>query len=132
VNASLVVQAVDDVTVVHLTDADLLETEQIRRIGQDLSDLVEGKARCKLAIDFGRVRQLSSSILGVLVALRKSIERNGGRLVLCGLSDELLSIFRVTKLDRLFELRSNADEAVRCLGETADRPAEPSDDGAQA
>jgi anti-sigma B factor antagonist len=50
----------------------------------------------------------------VLVSLSKKIRESGGVLRLAGLSDDLRTLFELTKLDTLFQL---ADTRARALGE---------------
>jgi anti-anti-sigma regulatory factor len=50
-----------------------------------------------------------------LLALRRQLQREGGRLVLCNLAPELRELFRVTWLLNLFEVRPDVHDAVAAL-----------------
>jgi len=52
-------------------------------------------------------------ILGVLIRLRKRAEAIHGRVVICGLRPELHKVFKISKLDRLFDFYSNEEEALK-------------------
>jgi len=65
-------------------------------------------------IDFTSSSYIDSSGLGVLVSLSKKIRESGGVLRLAGLSDDLRTLFELTKLDTLFQI---ADTRARALGE---------------
>ncbi|MCK5446488.1 MAG: STAS domain-containing protein [Gemmatimonadetes bacterium] len=65
-------------------------------------------------IDFTSSSYIDSSGLGVLVSLSKKIRESGGVLRLAGLSEDLRTLFELTKLDTLFQI---ADTRARALGE---------------
>ncbi len=62
-------------------------------------------------VDMERVTFIDSSGLGVLVsALRRARERGGSVRILCT-RDNILKIFRITGLDKVFPIFSDAAEA---------------------
>jgi anti-sigma B factor antagonist len=76
-------------------------------IDTDLFRLVDEFGRHTLRLDFSAVTTFSSSILGKLVTLHRKLQSVRGKLVLCGLSDEMMSVFKICKLDRLIEIEMN-------------------------
>lgn len=82
---------------------------------QDLKDkvlaAVEEGAR-KFAVDFSGTSYIDSSGLGVLVSLSKKIRFEGGELRLCGLDDDLRSLFELTKLDTLFHIDPALEDSL--------------------
>ena len=73
------------------------------------------EAHCyKLIIDLTQVKFMDSAGLGVLVSGLKVCNKNGGDLVLVGLSENVRELFRITRLDTVFKLfpdRQSATEA---------------------
>ena len=63
-------------------------------------------------LDLTRLCYAGSSVLGLIVNIRQRVKQGGGRLVLCGLSDRLLQIFRTCSLERLFVIRRTEADAV--------------------
>lgn len=62
-------------------------------------------------IDMNQVSFIDSSGLGVLVsALRRARERDGAVRIVCD-RDNILKIFRITGLDKVFPIFANVDEA---------------------
>ncbi len=112
----VVVQRFKGVTVVNLGDTALLDAQQIQQLADQLYQLIDKQDRRNLILDFSEVKLLSSSILGVLVTLRKKAEQAKGRLALCGLRKELLKVFRITKLHKLFEFYGNEEKALNSFG----------------
>jgi anti-sigma B factor antagonist len=48
----------------------------------------------------------------VLVSLSKKIREQGGELRLANLNDDLRTLFELTKLDTLFHIANNREEAL--------------------
>ena len=68
-----------------------------------LEQAVGGK-RCSAVLDFTGVKFINSSNLAKMLKLRKQFLADGGRLVLCGLGDQVWGALLVTGLDKLFTL----------------------------
>ena len=66
----------------------------------------------KVVVDLEQVGYIDSSGLATLVEMLKKTKLLGGTLGLSGLSDKVRSLFEITKLDKLFLISRNQDEAV--------------------
>ena len=58
----------------------------------------------RLVIDLSEVQHLASPMLGKLINLKKRLGGGGGRLGLQHVHPDLLQVFRITRLDRVFDL----------------------------
>lgn len=65
-----------------------------------------------IVLDLGKAEYFDSSAMGVLVAFQKVIKNYGGKLVLCNLSRGLLTLFKLSRLDTLFEFSDNIDKNI--------------------
>lgn len=65
-----------------------------------------------IVFDFQAVNFIDSSCLGVLVALTKKLRGKNGDIKLTNLSEDVKSIFQITRLDKIFEVFENNQEAV--------------------
>ncbi len=101
-----------NITVVELLNEEVLEEMTINNIAESLFSLVEENASIKLLLSFKKVKHLSSSALGTLIRLNKRVEENKGTLKLCGLRKGLYDIFVITKLNRLFDIYDDKEEAI--------------------
>jgi anti-sigma B factor antagonist len=70
----------------------------------------EGKNN--LIVDLGNVRFVDSSGLGALVSGFKNASSRNGSLKLSALQMQVKSMFELTRLHRVFEIFSDADEAL--------------------
>ncbi len=116
--ANLLVEKIRDVTIVTFQDNVLLDAASIQAVGNSLYELVDQRDRRRLVLDFSKVRNLSSSMLGVLLTLKEKLDEIDGRVVLVGLSKELKRLFDMTALDRLFQFAPSADEGLGVFGVT--------------
>jgi anti-sigma B factor antagonist len=58
----------------------------------------------RLVLDFGGVEYLSSAALGRLINLKKKVEAARGKLTIRDLHPDLREVFRITRLDQVFEI----------------------------
>ena len=107
-----------DVTVVNLNDFSILDAQQVEELGGELNHLVDDRACRKIVIDFTKVKFLSSSALGVLIRLQKKARDIKGSIALCGLRKELMQVFKITSLDKLFDFYETEEQALSAFGVT--------------
>lgn len=94
--------------------ADLLRDQLMARY--ELSEAIHA------VVDLQRVTYLSSIAIGPLLALKRMVREREGRIVLCGMSDEVEGVFHATKLiaatpgmAATFEYQPDVLEALRRL-----------------
>jgi anti-sigma B factor antagonist len=109
----LEVEDIGDVTVVNFTDRKILDEQNIQIIGEQLFSLVDELGRRKLLLNFGNVEYMSSAALGKLITLNKKVQAAGGRLILCNIDPQIREVFEITKLDKLFDIRNEEQEALQ-------------------
>jgi anti-sigma B factor antagonist len=112
----LIVQEYSGVTVANFSGASILDGATVDALGKRLFDLVDNQARRKILLDFTQVKFLSSSMLGVLIRLKKRADAIKGRVVIVGLKPDLHKVFKITRLDKLFEFYDQEDDAMQALG----------------
>jgi HptB-dependent secretion and biofilm anti anti-sigma factor len=71
-----------------------------------LLDAVATRPAQRLVLDFSEVQYLSSPALGELIKLKKQVGSEGRHLVLRHLNPDLLEVFRITRLDQVFDVAS--------------------------
>jgi anti-sigma B factor antagonist len=89
-------------------EVDVYTAPQLR---QRLLDLGE-QGRHRIVVDMDGVEFLDSTGLGVLVGGLRRVRHHGGALrLVCG-QDRIVKIFRITGLDKVFDLYDSVDAAV--------------------
>ncbi len=103
------------VRVVEFEDRKILEELIIAQIGEQLSELVQAEPEPRLVLDFRKVEHLSSAALGVLITLSKQVNERNGKLALANIQPQIYEVFRITRLNKLLDIHSTADDAVQAL-----------------
>ena len=67
-----------------------------------------------LVLDLSEVTFIDSSGLGALIASLKVIG-NEGELVLCGVRDTVASMFKLTRMNKVFRMFQNPEEAAAAV-----------------
>lgn len=97
-------EEIGDVTVVRFVDRRILDEQNIQAIGDQLFALVDEEKRSKILLDFGSVEYLSSAALGKLLNLNRKVDKSHGQLRLCRIKPEILEVFQITRLDKVFSI----------------------------
>jgi anti-anti-sigma factor len=100
------------VHVVDLTLPHALDIHEFDRLNEAMLELVRGEPEGQWVLDLSQLSYMGSAALGLLVNLRQQIKQSGGRLVLCGLSPQMLHIFKTCCMERLFKITKTRQEAV--------------------
>ena len=108
----LVEKTVDGVTVASFADAELLDETVIREVEEELWEIAYGLGAVSLLLTFGRVRLMSSGLLGVLLLFSRRFDEIGGRLKLCEIAPGLREVFRIAGYEALFEIYPNEMRAL--------------------
>ena len=101
-----------DVSVVKFRDRKILDEAAIQELGSELFALVEVDNRRTILLDFEGVEFLSSAALGKLITFDRKVKTSKGRLKMCGIAPGILEVFQVTKLNKVFDIRPDAGEAL--------------------
>lgn len=104
------------VTVVTFTDSSILDAASIDQMGKDLYHLVDNQNKQKLILDFSNVKFLSSHALGVFLTLQRKAQQIKGALVFAGLRKELMKVFTLTGLDKMFKFFADDTKALESFG----------------
>jgi anti-anti-sigma factor len=67
----------------------------------------------RVLVDLDKIDFLNLKALGKLIEFQKAQSRRGRSMVLSGLKPEILQVFKITKLDTLFTLCQDEEEALR-------------------
>jgi anti-sigma B factor antagonist len=92
-----------------------LTAQNAKTFKDEVVDLI-GDGASRLVIDFEDVSFLDSSGLGALVGVLKKIGHRG-EVVVCGLNKEVEQMFRICRMDRVFNIYPNVKLAIQTLSE---------------
>ena len=113
---SLKTKEIDGVLIVGFSGGKLLDEQVIQQVGKDLLATVsaaeEGK---KILLTFHNVSFMSSAMLGRLVMFLKSCKQADVELKVCSISPDILEVFKITKLNKLFDIQKNEQKALEAF-----------------
>jgi len=109
------VQYVEDATIVTFVDEKILEEMDIQALQVSVMSVVEEAERINLILDFCNVQFLSSAVLGLLMRISKKVYEQGGQLKLCNISPRIYEIFKITRLNQIFDIHEDVDRAIESL-----------------
>ncbi|HWQ68885.1 MAG TPA: STAS domain-containing protein [Patescibacteria group bacterium] len=95
-----------------------LEDRLDARIATDFKELMTeliASGTTRIVLDLSKVDFIDSSGLGAIVS---SLKRMGGQgeLVVCGLQETTMTLFKLTRMDRVFQIFDSEQQAVSALG----------------
>jgi len=101
-----------DVCIVTFIDRKILDEANIQEIGQQLIDLINKEYKIKMLLNFENVEYLSSAALGKLITINKRIREENGKLKLCCIRPQIYEVFKITKLNKLFDIYDDEERAI--------------------
>ncbi|MFP4052612.1 MAG: STAS domain-containing protein [Phycisphaerae bacterium] len=112
---SLEIRRNDDLTIIKFTERKILDEITITRIGEHLHTLVAKSPEPLFVLEFHNVTHMSSSALGMLITLLKRVREKGGQLRLAGIQPAILEVFRITRLNEVFDIYETTEEAMASI-----------------
>jgi len=89
-------------------DVDLYSSPELR---QQILALANKKST-RILIDFLEVKYMDSSGVATLVEALQLSKKNGGKLMLFNLGQPIKDVFELSRLDRVFEICENEQQAL--------------------
>jgi anti-sigma B factor antagonist len=115
-SSHLKIKKTGNVSVVEFADRKILEELSIQEIGAELRGLAESEAGIQLLLNFENVDHLASAALGELITLHKKVQEQRGELKLSNINRQILQVFRITRLNRVFDIHETVDQALESFG----------------
>ncbi len=81
------------------------------QVEAELTKLITEGTR-KIVCDFSQTEYLASAGLRVLITASRSLQKVGGKIVLCSLKPYVLEVFEISGLNRIFKMYPSADAAI--------------------
>ena len=101
-----------DIHIVLLKDKKILDDTVLDEIRTELTQLIGKASGPDVLLDFSNVEFMSNAMLGLLGQLHRKISTGHGRLKMCGIRPEILTVFKITNLDKLFSIHKDAATAL--------------------
>jgi len=109
------VEYAENAAIAAFTDESILEEKDIQALQESIMSVIEQAERINLILDFSNVRFLSSSVLGLLIRISKEVYERDGQLKLCNINPKIHEIFKITRLNKIFDIYKDIEGAVGSL-----------------
>ena len=116
-SSHLKIKRASGISLVEFADRKILEELSIQEIGEELDRIVDTEPGVKLLLNFRNVDHLASAALGMLITLKNKVKERNGQLKLSDINRNILEVFKITRLNRVFEIHTTADEALDSFGQ---------------
>ena len=100
-------------------NARVLEEAQVELLAKEILEELARTTEERVILDFQKVQFMSSSMLGKLVQIHRKCKEFKVKLKLAGINREIMNVFKITKLDKLFDIEKDevaARKAFRSKG----------------
>ena len=112
----MAVTKVGDLAIVRFSDRKIVDSANIEEMGEEMFSIVD-KDKCKdVLLNFDGVEFMSSAALNKLILMDKRVKGAQGKLRLCNLRAEILEVFTITRLNRVFDIKKTEAEALKAFG----------------
>ncbi len=102
----------DGVMRVDFIERNILDEANIQQIGDGLNKVVDASDHPRILICFENVEHLSSAALGALITVSNRVASKNGELRLSDINEQILEVFRITRLDQMFQIHTTAADAM--------------------
>ena len=110
--AAITTQNHDEILVIGFTDSKILDSQRIEQVGKELQEAVPQAIHKKLLLNFRGVSFMSSAMITKLVMLNKGCKAQGVALKFCEVSPNVMEVFKITKLNKLFDIQDGEEKAM--------------------
>ena len=102
-----------DVLAVYFKQDSILDQQVIDQIGHEFDRIALEAGSCrKVLLNFEHVKFMSSAMIGKLLTLNKRCTADKIKLKLASVSPNLMEVFKITKLTKLFDIQSDETAAL--------------------
>jgi len=104
-----------NVIVIRFGEHRILDELTVKKFGDELFQVAERPDCHNILLNFYGVVGLSSSMLGIMLMLRKKISQKPGKIKLCQVGPEIMDVFHATKLGQLFEILGSEQQGLKAF-----------------
>jgi anti-sigma B factor antagonist len=101
--------------VVKVTLKGMIDASSAQTLKKEITALIQDKP-VNLVLDLEGVGFVDSTGLGAMISLLRQVHQDGGDIKLASLQERIRAIFELTRLDKVFDICSDSEEAVDRFG----------------
>jgi len=101
-----------NVAIASFKSACISDAEEITKASTQLRQYIQADPPKRMVFDFDGVKFFSSQVLGLLLEARAHLRPHDGDVAVTSLNPQLLRVFKITNLDKIFRLYPDLATAV--------------------
>ena len=101
----------DGTLTIQFTDPRITDNVHLQRVYEDVTKRLGKTDEKQVILDFSAVEFMASSMLGKLVQINKQCKEYRVKLKLCSITPEILEVFKITKLNKVFDIEPDEPTA---------------------
>ena len=112
---SLLQSVSEDVIILDFEQTKILHQDAVDTIGAELQNIARTTEMKKIVVDMNRIELMTSSMIGQFVSFHKQCQARGINISFCNLTKQIKELFKITKLDTMFQIKKNREDAMKGL-----------------
>ena len=102
----------DEIRIIFVDAARFVDGAVIEQCYREIVELLDKTEESNVLLHFGRVGFMSSAALGMLIRVKKKCKEFKITLKLCNISPDIVQVFKITGLDKVFDIHADAADAM--------------------
>ena len=90
----------------------MMEDDHAQAMQTEVAEAAEGTPNLPVVLDMSQVKMLPSISIGAIVTLWQKFKQDNRKFIIIGLCEKIREMLTVCRLDKLFELCENVDDAL--------------------
>jgi anti-anti-sigma factor len=90
----------------------LIGDNAIERMADEIAVIIDAETNPRIVLNFARVKFISSTMLGTLIALYNRVQARGGQFRLAALRERHRHLLALVHLDSVFEVHATPEQAA--------------------
>ena len=103
--------------VVYFQEVSIIDEARIAGLGEELLELVKSENE-KIVVNFENVSFMSSAMIGKLIHFSTRCNDEKVKLRLCNINDNVMQVFTLMNLQKVFKIEKDESDAVAGLKKT--------------
>ena len=110
--SSLISSVSNDVMILDFEDTKILDQQTVDEIGGELQNIAKTTELTKVIVDMNRIELMTSTMIGQFVAFNRDCGERKIEVHFCNLTSQIKELFKITKLDTVFKITKNREQAL--------------------
>ena len=98
--------------VLDFEETKILDQQTVDSIGEELQGIAQSTELTKILVDMNRIELMTSTMIGQFVTFNRKCDERGIDVRFCNLTSQIKDLFRITKLDEMFDISENREKAM--------------------